>query len=277
MKTHNKKSQILAYASTMTAFASVLTVFVALQSLEGSFTALIVATVVAAISAMNILILLHKTGVSNRSAITIHEITDNFQRAMIKARETNSVSEKMSIELNTLSVFCEQTRLYINSITRSDCRVFVKLLTNEDGQFYVSSLVSSGNNGIMEQTKLHLERNTVYYEALLGTKSHSYFYATDLSKVQGYMNETLGLKSVCRSVLVSPIKSGGQYAENEDVIGFLSIDSKKVDAFRSSELVQTIEYLSRQVWFFMSIVRTSYEAPANAEQIHSVDSLNARH
>jgi len=278
MKTQKDRSQSLVYISISAAFVSVLAALFSLLGLEDNYKVLILATVVAGFSAVTILTLLRRTRISSQSVNTIHEITDNFQKAMIQARGATEISDKLEIERNTLRVFCEKTRSYIDSLSGSHCSVSIQLLVSEANQLYVGSYVSTRNENIETSPKqLHLDRNSQYYEAFHNTEGRSYFYASDLHKTRNYQNEDRYWKEKYRSILVAPIKGKGIITEQEDIIGFLTIDSPKVDAFRSAELVQTVEYLSRQVWFFMSIVRSSYEAPTNAEQIHSVDSLNARH
>ena len=175
----------------------------------------------------------------------------------------------LSEEEETLKAICQRVDDLFTRLIGRDCSVTIKLLYNENGKSYATTLTRSEDKSIRDKT--HRKKYEVgtgdnsAFDAALQKKNgnkEAHYFSPNLKKETDYTNQRSDYIKYYKSTLIVPIRSTnfGKEGTNEefDNIGLLCIDTMSTNRLNNRYHLNMLLSLSNQMYNFISLMRGKY-------------------
>ncbi|ANB17276.1 hypothetical protein [Dokdonella koreensis] len=188
-----------------------------------------------------------------------------------------NMKEILDLEKSTLAGVCQRTSQIFSKLTRKDCMVTVKLLTQETtggSQALFATTYARSQDRCSRDTAepsrfaVNKGSNTAFDQCLMvdSTGGIPHFFSADLRKHGTYRNERPGHLNCYQSALVVPIRNGPD-SQSSDVLGFLAVDTKSRNRLNNGHHLAMLAALADQMYSFISLMRGQHNVPV-PEQPH---------
>jgi hypothetical protein len=178
---------------------------------------------------------------AKKYSVMLNDLTKMFSE--IDYERVKNSPQTIEEVLEFLQILTDKYKLAFDDITESNCRITIKILSYENSDVVIRTLVrdsfSESHGKIFDKSfKSRLTDDTAALSIFSGNK---YFLENDLTKMKSYSSaDILNLQKHRRelmlsysSILVVPFSYGSE-SQRESLLGFLTINSSKRMAFDKS-------------------------------------------